>query len=41
MAHEGLNRAPIWIRKLRIIDLSLSFSAACSIGKNAQLPNLA
>jgi hypothetical protein len=29
MAHEGFNRAPIWIRMLRTINISLSFSAAC------------
>jgi hypothetical protein len=29
MAHEGFNRAPLWILMLRNIDISLSFSAAC------------
>jgi hypothetical protein len=29
MAHEGFNRAPIWIRMLRIINIAVSFSAAC------------
>jgi hypothetical protein len=29
MAHEGFNRAPLWILMLRIANFSLSFSAAC------------
>jgi hypothetical protein len=29
VAHERSNRAPVWILMLRIINISLSFSAAC------------
>jgi hypothetical protein len=29
MAHEGFNRAPLLIRMLRMINIFLSFSAAC------------
>jgi hypothetical protein len=29
VAHEGFNWAPLWIRMLRIIKISPSFSAAC------------
>jgi hypothetical protein len=29
MAHEGFNRAPLWILMLRIANFSLSFSVAC------------
>jgi hypothetical protein len=30
MTHEGFNRAALWVRMVRIINISLSFSAACS-----------
>jgi hypothetical protein len=29
MVHEGFNRALLWILLLRIINIFLSFSAAC------------